>query len=32
MQETKEQDDTARATAFVVGERDEMKRPGLKLG
>lgn len=32
MQETKEQDDTARATAFVVGERDEKKRPGLELG
>ena len=27
-----EHDDMARATASVVGERDEKKRPGLELG
>ena len=32
MQGTKEHDDMARAPAFVVGERNEKKRPGLKLG
>ena len=32
MQGMKEHDDMARAPAFVVGERNEKKRPGLKLG
>lgn len=32
MQGTQEHDDMARATASVVGERDEKKRPGLELG
>ena len=32
MQGTPEHDDVARATASVVGERDEKKRPGLELG
>ena len=32
MQGTPEHDDMARATASVVGERDEKKRPGLELG
>ena len=31
-QGTPEHDDMARATASVVGERDEKKRPGLELG
>lgn len=32
MQGTQENDDMARATASVLGERDEKKRPGLELG
>ena len=32
MQGTPEHDDMARATASVMGERDEKKRPGLELG
>lgn len=32
MQGTQEHDDMARATASVVGKRDEKKRPGLELG
>lgn len=32
MQGTQEHDDMARATASVLGERDEKKRPGLELG
>lgn len=32
MQGTQEHDDMARATASVVGEEDEKKRPGLELG
>lgn len=31
-QETQEHNDMARATASVVEERDEKKRPGLELG
>lgn len=32
MQGTQEHDDMARATASVVGEEDEKKRPRLELG
>jgi hypothetical protein len=32
MRGTQEHDDMARATASVVGKRDEKERPGLELG
>lgn len=32
MQGTQEHDDMARATASVMGKRDEKKRPGQELG